>query len=288
VTLSFDRSISLLALSPQRREIASVEISADRSKISQVLRNFISNALKFTPSGGQVSIVQKFTPHPAHSTNDAIISDSRLSSMVREVRARVNSSAVFVTNIDEDIESDTNTISNGILRIEVHDTGCGISHVSFHTLSSFPSSLLFRRIKRNCSSPSFNSTRLHFKAARAQDWAYSVCLLSLSHSPRLTPRLFSTPQSRMLLSSSMAGRLACRQQVFVAKALSFMWSYPPSQPTRAPLSPHPHPLEPQGAWQAGIPTTRPGPLPRLSSKKSKASPRFMSSLSGQPIANRLN
>jgi signal transduction histidine kinase len=130
VNLSYDQSITLPPSSLQRKEIVGVEIFADRSKISQVLRNFISNALKFTPTGGHVSIVQKFIPHIANSSGDAIISDNRLSSMVREVRSRVSSSAVFVTNVEvDDIESDANTTPNGTLRVEVHDTGHGISRV---------------------------------------------------------------------------------------------------------------------------------------------------------------
>jgi signal transduction histidine kinase len=126
VNLSYDHSITLPPSSLQRKEIVEVEIFADRSKISQVLRNFISNALKFTPTGGHVSIVQKFIPHIANSSSDAIISDNRISSMVREVRSRVSSSAVFVTNVEVD---DIETTPNGTLRVEVHDTGHGISRV---------------------------------------------------------------------------------------------------------------------------------------------------------------
>lgn len=109
-----------------------MEIFADRSKISQVLRNFISNALKFTPSGGHVRVVQKFFPSVNSTTDNTIPLENKpntLSSIMKEVvRSRTVSSAVFVTNVEDDPESGTGT--NGILRIEVHDTGHGISKVT--------------------------------------------------------------------------------------------------------------------------------------------------------------
>ncbi len=39
---------------------SSLCIIADRVKFSQVIRNLISNALKFTPSGGRVTLSGKF------------------------------------------------------------------------------------------------------------------------------------------------------------------------------------------------------------------------------------
>ena len=56
-------------------------VFADANKLSQVIRNLISNALKFTPSGGTVSIYAYVLP------------------------------------------------GKNNMRLEVHDTGCGISEV---------------------------------------------------------------------------------------------------------------------------------------------------------------
>jgi signal transduction histidine kinase len=146
VALSYDPTIDQshdLTSANTRKEIASVEIFADRSKISQVLRNFISNALKFTPSAGQVTVVRKFIPStrpvspditPTHDAEGGAHEGKHptLSSIMREVvRSKFNNSAVFVTNADADVnEPEDENGTNGTIRIEIQDTGYGISLVS--------------------------------------------------------------------------------------------------------------------------------------------------------------
>lgn len=119
-------------------------MNADKSKVSQVLRNFISNALKFTPKGGIVRVVHKFLPLSPDSlevnNRERTLSGIRSSSLtsgVRDIiRSRINSSAVYVSNVDVDEGHDhdhdhdhgeNENFVSGILRIEVHDTGCGIN-----------------------------------------------------------------------------------------------------------------------------------------------------------------
>jgi len=56
-------------------------VSADKSKLAQIIRNLVSNALKFTPAGGTVDVVVevevvqeevlKPLPHPRQTRNQS-------------------------------------------------------------------------------------------------------------------------------------------------------------------------------------------------------------------------
>jgi signal transduction histidine kinase len=51
----FDKDVELTVSLPEQ----SIELSVDQDKISQVLNNLLSNALKFTPKGGSVEVVTR-------------------------------------------------------------------------------------------------------------------------------------------------------------------------------------------------------------------------------------
>ena len=75
-------------------------IEADKYKLPQVMRNFVSNAIKFTPEGGIISV-------KVHVTNNSILRRSVTEQLsIRSMK------------------------SKKILRVEVRDTGCGIAKVS--------------------------------------------------------------------------------------------------------------------------------------------------------------
>ena len=77
-------------------------IEADKHKLSQVIRNFISNALKFTPAGGNITV-------------RAFVVDRVLASR-----------SSFVSVFPE----------ASVFRVEVQDTGHGIAAVSYLVTSS--------------------------------------------------------------------------------------------------------------------------------------------------------
>lgn len=65
-----------------------ITINVDVNKMMMVVRNLVSNALKFTPNGGEIQVKVRY-----------------------------------------DGELCQNDRSEGVIRIEVHDSGCGISKV---------------------------------------------------------------------------------------------------------------------------------------------------------------
>eukprot|EP00602_Paraphysomonas_sp_CaronLab_P011554 CAMPEP_0185041960 /NCGR_PEP_ID=MMETSP1103-20130426/41889_1 /TAXON_ID=36769 /ORGANISM="Paraphysomonas bandaiensis, Strain Caron Lab Isolate" /LENGTH=523 /DNA_ID=CAMNT_0027581911 /DNA_START=653 /DNA_END=2224 /DNA_ORIENTATION=+ len=80
-----------------------VVLDVDVNKFSQVIRNLVSNAIKFTPRGGMVTVVATLVnaPRPSSSSSSILGDTSSRYSDTKEDEKR--------------------------LRIEVHDTGCGIS-----------------------------------------------------------------------------------------------------------------------------------------------------------------
>ena len=78
------------------------QIEADKHKLSQVIRNFTSNALKFTPEGGTVTVKASIVPN----------SNARISFSNQLSGRRVISP------------------DSGAIRVEVIDTGHGIAKVN--------------------------------------------------------------------------------------------------------------------------------------------------------------
>ena len=71
----------------------------DKNRIAQVIRNLLSNALKFTPSGGKVTVTA------SHIDDSIMYKDGSVSEIQK------------------------------LLRIEVKDTGAGISEVSQYVIA---------------------------------------------------------------------------------------------------------------------------------------------------------
>ena len=130
--LDLDREIhETMAVSPPIYHHESVLI--DKFKMDQVVRNLISNAVKFTPKGGNINIKISHVPHKACPLCDVSEAPSRRSSgrsMVSDIAgnmiSHLSARGTMGNNLDLEIGM-TETLTEGSLVIEVSDTGAGIS-----------------------------------------------------------------------------------------------------------------------------------------------------------------
>ena len=128
--------------------LKSDKISIDKFKISQVLRNLMSNALKFTPDGGTITVRACFVPVETIETKEIIKNGHdnlkgsyknditllpvlRLKPMESQKSATSND-AVIVGDLEDGRlsnrhDGNVRTVQKGVLHISVIDSGAGIS-----------------------------------------------------------------------------------------------------------------------------------------------------------------
>ena len=114
----------------------------DKFKMSQVLRNFMSNALKFTPDGGTITVRTCFIPDTKivpHVNNDSkTVPTNRwplqIASSTRTKDGRTYVDLEGGSDDDGDIDDGNHSLpktctpaQQGMLRISVLDSGAGIS-----------------------------------------------------------------------------------------------------------------------------------------------------------------
>lgn len=108
-----------------------VAIDIDVGKISQVIRNLVSNAIKFTPVHGVVTVSAHFIEKSDVSIEEpalAFIAAERKS--IKKSLSRSSSAVAYLIGADPTFDGDDDDdIESGILRIEVKDSGCGMSIV---------------------------------------------------------------------------------------------------------------------------------------------------------------
>ena len=95
-------------------DVHSSYISADKSKISQVIRNLLSNGLKFTKSGGNVKVSVQLESRRRQSIQDIVMHRS-----FRQPRTHATDEA-----------PSPSSRRKRVLVISVKDSGAGISPVS--------------------------------------------------------------------------------------------------------------------------------------------------------------
>ena len=130
------------------------QISADRYKLSQVIRNLVSNALKFTPSGGTVSMNLEYIPEtescggqePEASPSSRDLADVPRSDSYSSRLMRLASDTFrpfFVEKLRAKLylghtginSKSTEMKTVGWLRFSVKDSGAGISWVSLYVFT---------------------------------------------------------------------------------------------------------------------------------------------------------
>ncbi len=92
------------------------EVLCDRFAVSQVIRNMVSNAIKFTPRGGRVSVHVCFEHIP--------LPPSPLFLLEHAEHNGIDLESGHSGNLNK--EKENNTLS-GFLRVSVTDSGVGIS-----------------------------------------------------------------------------------------------------------------------------------------------------------------
>ena len=103
------------------------EVSVDKNKVVQVIRNVVSNAIKFTPASGKIQVNVKFEPLPLLPREPAAAHRVGLCCGRGRVAPIIDPACdQAVINIDQTPSCDGDLVS-GVLIIEVRDSGAGIS-----------------------------------------------------------------------------------------------------------------------------------------------------------------
>ena len=117
-------SLNLHSSVESRDELRGYAVTADKSKLSQVLRNMLSNALKFTPPGGKVvmEVLLETSGHPRAAGSGA-----------RPAATSARSNAPMHSVLPEEQVQEKRVV------VRVTDTGPGIAKVSrLHPYMSKP------------------------------------------------------------------------------------------------------------------------------------------------------
>ena len=101
------------------------EVTVDKNKVVQVIRNVVSNAIKFTPASGKIQVNLKFEPVSKLALTS--IESPRAGLCCRLTRVAPDIDAKGSDDAAIDVEKNASQQVSGELVIEIKDSGAGIS-----------------------------------------------------------------------------------------------------------------------------------------------------------------
>lgn len=119
--------------------IDNISIYIDKHKLEQVIRNFMTNAIKFTPNNGRITIRCLYFPILREDIKLTTSSSTNLlESLLKNGPNELPSLKGFSKNSIVSKEETQNLLEKrGKIRFEVQDTGAGISKVFIFILYLF-------------------------------------------------------------------------------------------------------------------------------------------------------